>query len=202
MNDENTTVQRAMIAAADPVAELPALRHDQVVTLARAASDTDASASAAPARRPSRRAAFAAGLAVAAVVIVAGAAIVIPLTTAPPAQPLVLGQVPGGISAKCMAPDAAMLAEFADTMFRADVEGIASGTVTLHVTEQFAGEPASVIEVAQGDGMISDGGPLVFEDEGSYLLASSDGVILSCGLSGPASPELEVLYEQAAALKG
>lgn len=184
----------------DPAAAVRPLRADQTIALAERAAD--AGARRAPAPRSTRPVLLAGFAAAAAAIAVIGAAVAIPLSNLPAPDAVTLEQVPGGIAAKCMAPDAGMIAESAEAMFRADVRDIAGGIVTLEVTETLAGEVASVVEVAQGDGMISDGGPLVFESGATYLLATSDGVILSCGLSGIASPELEALYADAARLQG
>jgi hypothetical protein len=198
MTQDQARDLRATIAAADPAADTPSLRGDQSIALAQQAV---AAAETTPSLRSPRRPLMTGILAASAVAIVAiVAAIAIPLSNTPAPEPMTLEQVPGGTSAKCIAPDAAMLAQSSDMMFRADVSGISDGVVTLDVTEALVGEPGSVVQVAQGDGMISDGGPLVFEDGATYLLAASDGVILSCGLSGIASPELESIYAEAADL--
>jgi hypothetical protein len=198
MTKDQTPDLRATIAAADPAADTPALRADQSIALAQQAVDD---AETMPTRRSPRRARMAGILAGSAVVVGAiVAAVAIPLSNPPAPEPMTLQQVPGGTSAKCIAPDAAMLAQTSDMMFRADVSAITDGVVRLDVTETLVGEPGSVVEVTQGDGLISDGGPLVFEDGATYLLATSDGVILSCGLSGIDSPELESIYAEAAEL--
>lgn len=198
--DDQAGEQRAMISAADPASATPPLRADQTIALAERAAD--AGARRAPVRRTPRPSLLVGFAAAAAAVAVIGAAVAIPLSNLPAPDAVTLEQVPGGVAAKCMAPDAGMIAESAEVLFRADVRDIAGGIVTLEVTETLAGEVASVVEVAQGDGMISDGGPLVFESGATYLLATSDAVILSCGLSGVASPELEALYVDAVRLRG
>ncbi len=200
MTQDQTAQQRATITAADPTSGTAPLREDQAIALARRALDADERR--APARRWVRPSLIGGFVATAAAAVVIGAAIASSVSNVPAQDPMTLEQVPGGIAAKCIAPDAGMLADFSDTLFRADVSGISGGIVTLLVTETLTGEAAPVVEVAQGDGMISDGGPLVFEEGATYLLATSDGVILSCGLSGVASPELEDLYSDAADLQG
>jgi len=200
MTQDQSATQRAMISAADPASGIPPLRDDQTIALAQQA--VDAGERRAPARRPVRRSLIAGVVAAAAAVVVVGAAIAIPLANVPAQDPLTIEQVPGGIMAKCVEPTAETLAEYSDMLFRADVSAITDGVVTLRVTETITGEPGSVVEVAQGDGAVSDGGPLVFEQGATYLLATNDGLILSCGLSGVASPQLEGLYDDAASLQG
>jgi hypothetical protein len=202
MNNENTPADRRLIQSADPVAELNTLRSDQVVARSRAAMDAGDQTPATSRRRPRVRRPVLAGILAGAAAVAIGAAVALPLLTAPAPAPLALQQVPGGIAAKCMEPQAQTLADNADVMFRADVRAIDGDTVTLDVTDTLAGAPASVLEVPQGDGMVSDGGPLVFETGETYLLAADQGTILSCGYSGVSSPWLESLYADAAALAG
>jgi hypothetical protein len=203
MNNENTPADRRLIHSADPVAELNALRSDQVVARARTAMDAGAPTPIpGPGPRLRVRRPVLAGILAGAAAVAIGAAVALPLLTAPAPAPLALQQVPGGIAAKCMEPQAQTLADNADVMFRADVRAIDGGTVTLDVTDTLAGAPASVLELPQGDGMVSDGGALVFEAGQTYLLAADGGTILSCGYSGVSSPWLEALYADAAALAG
>ncbi|WP_439592743.1 hypothetical protein [Microbacterium sp.] len=196
MKTHHPETDRATISAADPAIGRPPLRADQTIALAQRAMDADAQ----PLARPRTRRTMFAGLAAAAAVVVAGAVVALTVTTGPAPAPVALEQVPGGIAAKCIAPEAPALADLADTLLRADVTGISDGIVSLTVTDTLSGEPVGAIEVAQGDGLVSDGGPLVFDPQGTYLLAIQDGVILSCGLSGPATAQLESLYADAARL--
>ena len=71
----------------------------------------------------------------------------------------------------------------------------AGDTVTLAVTDRFRGDVGDTVVTTQGDGAISDGGPLVYEAGRTYLIASADGTVLSCGLSGIASDELAAVYD-------
>jgi hypothetical protein len=193
MDDDS---QRTRIARADPAASLPGLRDHQLTNLAEEAM-TRTDIPPRPTRSPRRALLIGALASSAAAVLIAVAVFALPLVNRAGDPPTVYAQVPGGVSMKCMEPTGDAVREFADTGFRAEVTGIADGTVTLAVTEVLLGDPGTTIEVAQGDGMISDGGPLVFEDGTTYLLAVSDGTILSCGLSGPATPDLEAIYAQA-----
>jgi hypothetical protein len=84
-----------------------------------------------------------------------------------------------------------------DLAFEAQVASIAGDTVTLRVTDRFAGEVADTVLTTQGDGQISDGGPLVYEPGVTYLIASVDGRVLSCGRSGVENPELRSIYDAA-----
>jgi hypothetical protein len=86
----------------------------------------------------------------------------------------------------------------AGTSFRADVRSIADGTVTLSVSERFAGEVGDTVTVTQGVGAGIDGEPIVFVDGESYLLsATTDGVIITCGVSGIADEGLTAVYDAA-----
>lgn len=103
----------------------------------------------------------------------------------------------GGPAAMCaqVTPEAVAAA---GTSFRADVRSITDGTVTLSVTERFAGEVGDTVTVTQGVGAGIDGEPIVFVDGESYLLsASADGVIITCGVSGVADAGLTAVYDAA-----
>ena len=84
-----------------------------------------------------------------------------------------------------------------DLAFEAQVASIAGDSVTLHVIDRFVGEVAETVVTTQGDGKISDGGPLVYEPGATYLIASVDGRVLSCGQSAVETPELRALYDAA-----
>jgi hypothetical protein len=152
--------------------------------------------SAAPTRRRSRRllAGAAGGVLVAAAVVgvlVAtgpGAGGRVTTLTAPPA---------GGPGAMCAVPTAEVLAT-STTAFRGTVVAVDGGTATLRVDDVFAGDPGDAVEVPQGDPDDQvDGAAPVFTEGGAWLVAASAGVVSSCGLTGPDSPELAALYDQA-----
>lgn len=84
------------------------------------------------------------------------------------------------------------------TSVRAEVTGIENGVVTLAVQERFKGEIQNTITVTQGVGAGVDGEPILFADGQSYLLsANSDGMIITCGVSGIADAGLTSVYDAA-----
>ncbi|WKK70559.1 hypothetical protein Q0F99_11910 [Rathayibacter oskolensis] len=106
----------------------------------------------------------------------------------------------GGPMAMCAPVDPAAL-QPAEVAFRAEVTGIDQGVVTLSVVDRYAGEVADTVEVTQSPESAVDGAPITFEQGVDYLVAASGGTILTCGLSGPDSPELERIYREAFALR-
>lgn len=121
---------------------------------------------------------------------------------------VVLPRTPAGTTLALSAPESAgietscapLSAEFlalSDVAFEGRVTGIDGATVTLEVLHQYTGEAATTVTVPQGTGELIEVtiGPL--ETGGTYLISATDGVIATCGQSGPSSPELKELYEAA-----
>ncbi len=82
--------------------------------------------------------------------------------------------------------------------FRGTVTAVDGDQATLAVDTWYLGGPADEVSVtgpAEGDTARLGGVPL--EDGGTYLVSASDGIVRSCGQSGPASPELEALFDAA-----
>ena len=116
---------------------------------------------------------------------------------APTTQQLALPDDDGGIaSGSCLPVTAEGLLD-QEQAFAARVISVDGDTVTLEVTERFAGEVADRIEVAQNDAIDSDFSAVVFEQGESYLVTAGDGTIRGCGLSGEDSPELRAIYDEA-----
>lgn len=189
MNDMDHDDLRSTLRQADPAASLPPLRADRFERLLK---DTTMADTAAPTTTTRSRFAFAAvgGLAA------AGIAAFAIVASIPAQAPTVLEAAPGGIALKCANVTVDSFADV-DLAFEAQVTSIAGGTVTLHVTDRFAGEVADTVVTTQGDGQISDGGPLVYEPGATYLIASVDGRVLSCGQSGVENSELRSVYDAA-----
>jgi hypothetical protein len=79
--------------------------------------------------------------------------------------------------------------------FKGTVTAATDTTVTLDVSKWFAGGDADVVELST----ISVGSPALdgveFLVGGEYLVTVLDGQVLTCGLSGPADPVLEGIFE-------
>ncbi|AZZ57006.1 sigma-70 family RNA polymerase sigma factor [Rathayibacter iranicus] len=106
----------------------------------------------------------------------------------------------GGPGAVCSPVTEAALAP-AQVAFRAEVSGIDAAVVTLHVLDRYAGEVGDSVTVTQAAESAIDGAPITFENGVDYLLAADGDTILTCGLSGPSSPELTRLYREAFAAR-
>ncbi|MEQ1699634.1 MAG: hypothetical protein ABMA25_05970 [Ilumatobacteraceae bacterium] len=78
--------------------------------------------------------------------------------------------------------------------FRGTVGEVGDATVTLDVADWFGadGTDQVVLSLADAGSPALDG--VEFAAGGEYLVAVTDGVVQTCGMSGQASPELEALY--------
>jgi hypothetical protein len=177
----------ARLRAADPLPDLPPLAPERLDQLLE---DTVTSTEAPATRRP-RVLLLAA--AAAAVVVVGGGALAL---TGQDGGTTTLALAPPDVSASCAALTPELLAG-SDVAFAGRVTAISGGTVLLETTQRFAGEVGDTVEVTQGDGSVVDGAPITFEQGRTYLLTADDGTIGSCSGSGPDSPELRALFDQA-----
>ena len=96
----------------------------------------------------------------------------------------------------CMALDPTLVAQ-SPIAFRGVVDSIAGDTVTLTVDEWYAGGDADVVTITAPLGMEALIGGIAFEAGQTYLVGAVDGVVSYCGLSGPATPELQQMYDTA-----
>ncbi|MFB2598199.1 hypothetical protein ACEXQE_10435 [Herbiconiux sp. P17] len=210
-HDDETPQDAALerlLSRADPARSLPPLAparitHLKETTMSRADEQTpDAPTLAREGdRRPRRRVGWViASVGAAAVLAIVGVTLALQSGAGSP-QVTELAAGPGNgaeIAMKCAEITPDLLAGYADVAFEATATNIADdGTVTLTVTDRYAGEITDVVEVPQGDDVLLNGMPLHYEQGSSYLIAASEGSILSCGQSGPATPELEQLYAAA-----
>lgn len=193
--DDDDRILREQLSAADParaIAPLPETwldhRMEQIMTETKTAP-------AAPERSARRAWVPLVGIAAA---LAIGAAIVVPLTLGGSPTTEQLAQPEGGgiSSGSCLAvtPEGLLAQEQA---FAARVITVDGNTVTLEVTERFAGEVADRVEVQQVEAITSDFSGVPFELGKSYLVAAGDATIRGCGLSGTDSPELRAIYDAA-----
>jgi hypothetical protein len=200
MHDDDRLL-REQLRGADPARDLAPLppmwldhRMEQIMS-------DPTSASAAPAPAPSapsapRRAWLA--VAIAATGLAAAAAIAVPLVLggSPTVEPLALPDGAGLAGGSCLPVTADGLLD-QEQAFAARVLSVEGETVTLEVTERFAGDVADRVTVPQVDPMASDFSQAPFAVGDTYLVVATDGSIAGCGLSGPESPELRALYSEA-----
>jgi hypothetical protein len=81
--------------------------------------------------------------------------------------------------------------------FAARVLSVEGDTVTLEVTERFAGEVADRVTVPQVDELSSDFSLVPFAVGDNYLVTATDGAVTGCGLSGADTAELRAIYAEA-----
>ena len=193
MHDDDRSL-RDQLRGADPARDLAPLpptwldhRMEQIMT--------DSTTPAVPARTARRTWIPVAGVAAA---LAIGAAIAVPLmlggtaTVEPLAQPSD-GGLAGG-SCLAVSPEGLLMQEQA---FAARVLTIEGETVTLEVTERFAGDIADRVEVPQVDAASGDFSGVPFEAGEAYLVSATDGTIAGCGLSGTDTAELRAVYDEA-----
>jgi hypothetical protein len=146
-------------------------------------------------RRDRRRLGIVAGLATAA----AAAAIITAVVVTPPSPgaTLALALPEGGADMMMCIPIAPEWIAESDVAFEGRVTGIEDSTVTLEVLHQYAGEEVDTVTIPQGtDELIEITiGPL--QTGGTYLISATDGLVMACGFSGPSTPELKSVYEEA-----
>ena len=196
MHDDDRQL-REQLRGADPARDLAPLppmwldhRMEQIMS--------DPTSTPATASTPSAPRRTWIAVAVAATGVAAAAAIAVPLVLggSPTVEPLALPEGAGLAGGSCLPVTAEGLLE-QEQAFAARVLSVEGETVTLEVTERFAGDVADRVTVPQVDAMASDFSQEPFAVGGTYLVVATDGSIAGCGLSGPESPELRALYGEA-----
>jgi len=128
---------------------------------------------------------------------VAVGAVVFALTAPGPVEPVALTLTESDpATSMCMALSPQSF-DGADLAVDAVVVEVGDGLATLDVTRGFTPDAPTRITLPVPDAMATDFSFTGFEQGGRYLVAASDGVVLSCGASGEYSPELEQLYDEA-----
>lgn len=96
----------------------------------------------------------------------------------------------------CMAPDPAIVAE-SPIAFRAVVDSVDGEQVTMTVDTWYQGGDADQVELTAPAGMEALIGGLDFVPGETYLVSAYEGVVSYCGMTGPATSELQALYDAA-----
>ena len=201
--DDDLRVRLARIdpmrpGAADP---LPSLTAAELTERAMQTIETDLDSPqpdehSAPWRRPRLLAAAAA------VVLVLGAGAVFATSGEDPAPQadkpttLALALPDTNAASSCAMFDVAILRGM-PVAFAGTVTDISADTVTLDVDRWYTGGSAGQVAVTLGSGQSSALDGVDFAEGKSYLVAAADGTVSGCGLSGPASGELESAYDEA-----
>ncbi len=147
--------------------------------------------------RPSSTPWFAA---IAAVVVVAVAIGAVALTRGDDAvtagPPLELSGGGDDVMASCLAPSADILRDM-EVALEGTVTAVDGEVVTLRVDRWFTAGDADTATITAPAGMEALIGGIPFEVGGVYLVSATGGTVNYCGFSGPDSPELRALYDEA-----
>ena len=194
---------RSRLRRADPAASLAPLAPDETSRLLEETMTTTIVPPGATTGRGRRLAVLVAAALV--LLAAAGGGWLLTRSTPPvidaikPAAVVVSLKAAAGPPRKCSAPAAETLATGTDFAFAGTVTGIAGDVVTLSVTHVYKGATADEVRVGQAPGrseyLLGSGR---FETGKKYLIASSEGGVLTCGYSGEAdSLGLQDLYDKA-----
>lgn len=96
----------------------------------------------------------------------------------------------------CLPMEPSIIAQ-SPVAFRGVVDMIEGDVVTLTVDEWYQGGDAQVVTITAPLGMEALIGGIAFEPGQAYLVSAYDGVVSYCGMSGPATPELQQMYDEA-----
>jgi len=202
---------RARLRAADPAADLPAADPTETDRLLQRVVDADLRETGTRRRSPLTWLVAAA----AAVIIAVGAVLWLTQTgddgtdgglladpgrSSSPADTGTSALTVGAAGAgRCIMPTPELLAG-EPIAFSGTVEGVTDGVVTIRTADVFAGDVADEVTVkgavAPDTGGAPEGDP-EFVPGQDYLVAAADGRVIGCGMSGPVTPELQRLYQQA-----
>jgi hypothetical protein len=100
-------------------------------------------------------------------------------------------------AAKCQALDPSVLAGN-EVAFRGTVTAVEGGVVELAVDEAYRGVGAPVVALGTSPELLGSTIEVVAWEVGrSYLVSAVDGVVSYCGQTGPATPELQAVFDAA-----
>ncbi len=112
------------------------------------------------------------------------------------AAPLELSLGADDAMASCLPLDAATLATMSPA-FAATATAVEGEIVTLDVDRWFAGGDAATVELQAQPGLEALIAGFTFEVGQEYLITAAEGTVNFCGYSGPATPELTAVFDQA-----
>ena len=141
---------------------------------------------------------FIAAAAVAVVIVAIGGLLALRSGSDAPmgADPLELTAAPFDAAASCIVPSADVLAPV-EVAFAGTVTAIDGETITLTVDRWYAGGDTGTVIVTAPAGLEALTGSVPWVEGGSFLVSATGGVVNYCGLSGPATPELQRLFDDA-----
>jgi hypothetical protein len=127
-----------------------------------------------------------------------GAPDVTSIATTLPDTPTVLELQTGteDLLASCAVIDASIVAQ-APVAFKGTVTSADGDVVQLTVDEAYAGVTEQAVTLTAPEGMEALIGGVAWEVGQTYLVTAYDGVVSYCGQTGPATPELQAIFDQA-----
>ncbi|MCB1246290.1 MAG: hypothetical protein KDB69_03385 [Acidimicrobiia bacterium] len=111
-------------------------------------------------------------------------------------EPLELTAGPSDALASCIMPSPEIVADV-EVAFKGTVTGIDGEVVTLEVTDWYQGGDAPTVIVTAPAGFEALIGSVPFAVGEHFLVTATNGTVNYCGLSGPATPELQALFDAA-----
>lgn len=115
-------------------------------------------------------------------------------TATPTAMNLGLGA--DDVMASCM-PVSADILDDMPLAFAGTAVSVEGEIVTLDVTKWFVGGDTDQVILTATAGMEALIGGIAFERGVTYLVSATNGVVNYCGYTGPATPELQAVYDEA-----
>lgn len=100
------------------------------------------------------------------------------------------------IMASCMPIDATIIAQN-QLAFKGTVTMAEGAVVQLTVDEAYVGVDAQAVTLNSPEGMEALIGGVAWEVGAQYLVSAWDGTVNYCGQTGPATPELQAIYDEA-----
>jgi hypothetical protein len=121
-----------------------------------------------------------------------------PATTGAPGKLKVLELTAPGdnVAQMCIAISPELVADM-PVAFKGTVDTSEGGVVTLTIDQAYKGTDAQVATLIAPEGLEALIGGVTFEPGQQYLITATDGVVNYCGFSGPATPELQAIFDQA-----
>lgn len=98
--------------------------------------------------------------------------------------------------ASCMVLDPTILGQ-APLAFKGTVTMAEGGVVQLTVDQAYRGVDAQIVTLSAPEGQEALIGGVAWEVGGQYLVTAYDGVVSYCGQTGPATPELQAIFDEA-----
>ena len=100
------------------------------------------------------------------------------------------------VMASCMVVDASIIAQN-QIAFRGTVTMAENGVVQLTVDDAYVGVDEQVVTLSAPEGMEALIGGVAWEVGAPYLVSAWEGTVNYCGQTGPATPELQAIYDEA-----